>query len=53
MVGTSVIIGCWTSYLSMLIIGWTIVGNWFPIECGVCVGGTIGCSSTGYTYLGT
>jgi hypothetical protein len=53
MVGIGAIIGCWTCCLSLLVIGWTIVGNWFPIEYVVYVGGTIGCWSTRYTFPGT
>jgi hypothetical protein len=26
-VGVDVITGCWTSYLSLLVIGWTTIGN--------------------------
>jgi hypothetical protein len=51
MVGTHIVIGCWTSCLSMLAIGWTTIGN-YPTEYGVYVGGT-SCPSTGYTFLDT
>jgi hypothetical protein len=52
-VGIDAIICCWTSCLSLLVISWTIVENWFPTEFGIYVGGTIGCLGTGYTFLGT
>jgi hypothetical protein len=44
-VGIDAIIGYLISCLYLLVIGWTIVGNWFPTEYGIYVGGTIGCSS--------
>jgi len=52
-VGIDVVTSCWTSCLSLFVIGWTTIKNWFPIEFGIYVGGTIGCSSTKYTFSGT
>ncbi len=53
MVGTSAITSYWIGCMSLLVTSWTIIGNQFPIEYGVYVGGIIGCSSIGYTFLGT
>jgi hypothetical protein len=53
MVGTNVVTCYWTCSLSLLVIGWTILGNWFPTKCGVYVGGTTCCLGTGYSYLNT
>jgi len=53
MVRIGAITSCWTCCLSLLAIGWTIVRNWFPIEHGVYVGGTIGCPGIGYTFPNT
>jgi hypothetical protein len=52
MVGTSVVISCWTTCLSLLVTSWTNIGNWFPKEYSVYVGGITNCSSTKYTFLG-
>ncbi len=43
----------WISPLSLLIIIWTIEANWFPIECGVYIGGTTSYTSIRYTYPDT
>ncbi len=46
MVGTDVIIGCWIGYMSLLVIGWTTIGNtpyWKTM--GVVLGST--CSTCG------
>jgi hypothetical protein len=39
-------VGC----LSLLVIGWTTIGNWFPMEYGVYVGSTTSCLGTRYTF---
>jgi hypothetical protein len=53
MVGINVVTCCQTSCLSFLITSWTTIGNWFPIEFGIYVGGTTCCSGTRYTFPST
>jgi len=53
MVSIDAVIGCWIGCMSLLVTSWTIVWNWFPTKFGIYVSGTIGCSITGYTFLGT
>jgi len=52
-VGTNIITSCWIGCLSLLVNGWTTVGNWFPTRNGIYVGGTIGYLGTQYIIPGT
>jgi hypothetical protein len=49
-VGSGVVTYCWIGPLSLLVIDWTSVRNWFPIVRGVYIGGTTSSSCVGYTY---
>ncbi len=49
-VKTNVITSCWISCLLLLVTSWTTIGNWFPTEYGIYVGGTIGYLGIGYTF---
>ncbi len=53
MVGIGAIVGYWIGCMSLMVISWTIIGNQFPTKYGVYVGGTLGCSSTRYTFPST
>jgi len=52
MVGNGIVTS-WTCLLSILVTNWTIIGNSFPIVCGVNACCTIGCLGTKYACLGT